>query len=125
MITIDYKSRTPIYEQLVTRIRTLALGGVFAPGEKIPSVRQLSGELGINPNTVQRAYNTLYQQGVIDTAPGKGNFISNDMEALRLQQKKALFADLTRAVHALREAGVSCEQALEQAKKAYEEEEAR
>ncbi len=125
MITIDYKSRTPIYEQLVTRIRTLALDGVFAPGEKIPSVRQLSGELGINPNTVQRAYNTLYQQGVIDTAPGKGNFISNDMEALRLQQKKGLFADLACAVRALREAGVPCEQTLAQAKKAYEEEEAR
>ena len=122
MITIDYRSRTPIYEQLVERIRTLAINGVFAPGEKIPSVRQLSGDLGVNPNTVQRAYNTLYQQGVIDTAPGKGNFISTDVEALRLQQKKALFADLSAAVRALKAAGVTAEQTLDQAKKAYDEE---
>ncbi|MDO5112298.1 MAG: GntR family transcriptional regulator [Clostridia bacterium] len=124
MITIDYRSRTPIYEQLVDRIRTLALGGVYAPGEKIPSVRQLSGDLGINPNTVQRAYNTLYQQGVIDTAPGKGNFISADVEGLRLQQRKALLEELAHAARALKQAGVPVDQTLDRARKAYEEEEA-
>ncbi len=120
MIVIDYKSRMPIYEQLVERIRALALDGVFAPGEKLPSVRQLSSELGINPNTVQRAYNTLVGQGVVDTAPGKGIFISNDLQGLLKENRQTLFARFGADVCALKAAGVSKEEVLKAAETSYD-----
>ena len=120
MIVIDYKSRMPIYEQLVERIRTLALDGMYAPGAKLPSVRQLSAELGINPNTVQRAYNTLVQQGVAETAPGKGIFISMDLKALLHENRQALFTKFGADVQALKTAGVSKGEVLEAAEKSYD-----
>ena len=55
MFSIDYKDRRSIYEQLVDRIKALAASGMLPPGSQLPSVRQLSSELSINPNTVQRA----------------------------------------------------------------------
>ena len=58
-ITIDVKSRTPIFEQLRHNIRELALTGVLAPDEQLPSVRALACELAINPNTIQKAYAEL------------------------------------------------------------------
>lgn len=75
-ITLNYKSRTPICDQLCESIIQLAGCGVLAPGDPLPSVRSLAQELGINPNTVQKSYRTLEQQGILDSIPGKGSFIS-------------------------------------------------
>lgn len=120
MISIDYKSRLPIYEQLVERIRALTLEGFYAPGDKLPSVRQLSAELGINPNTVQRAYNTLVQIGVAQTAAGKGIFISGDLSELMNENTKELFAALSRDVRAVKAAGVSKGETLKKVEEAYD-----
>ena len=98
MFTIDYKSHLPIYEQLVESVKVQVHTGVLQTDDPLPSVRQLSGQLGINPNTVQKAYALLEQQGIIYTVPGKGNFISPDTDTLRQQQAQTLkqeFADLT------------------------------
>lgn len=120
MISIDYKSRLPIYEQLVEKIRALALEGFYAPGDKLPSVRQLSADLGINPNTVQRAYNTLVQAGVAQTAAGKGIFISSDLRGLLDENKKELFENLRRDVAAVKAAGVSKGETLKTVEEAYD-----
>jgi len=120
MIAIDYKSRTPIYEQLVSRIRGLAVEGVYAPGERLPSVRQLSADLGLNPNTVQRAYNTLVHEGVAEALPGKGIFISHDLGALRAACRGELFEELGRAVRALKKAGAQREEVLDCAAASYD-----
>lgn len=120
MISIDYKSRLPIYEQLVKKIRELVLEGFYAPGDKLPSVRQLSADLGINPNTVQRAYNTLVQMGVVQTAAGKGIFISEDLSGLLDENKKALFENLKRDVKAVKAAGVSKGETLKKVEEAYD-----
>ncbi len=78
MITIDYKSRVPIYDQIIAGFIRLKALGVLAGGDKLPSVRSLALELGINPNTVQRAYTSLETQGVIYSVSGKGSFISDE-----------------------------------------------
>ena len=75
MITIDYKDRRPIYEQIVSSIEDLAVRGVLEPDSQLPSVRQLAVELSINPNTIQRAYRQLEMEGWIATVPGKGCFV--------------------------------------------------
>ena len=63
MIVLDYQDRRPLYEQVEEKFRNLILKGVLEPGSRMPSVRQLAMELSINPNTIQRAYMQLEQEG--------------------------------------------------------------
>ena len=71
MLFLDYQDRRPIYEQIVEKFRMLILSGAVEPSSKMPSVRQLAVELSINPNTIQRAYMELEQQGLICPVKGK------------------------------------------------------
>lgn len=77
MIQIDWQSRTPIYDQLIRGVVRLKSLGALQPGDKLPSVRNLAAQLGVNPNTVQKAYQMLETQGVIYSVSGKGSFISD------------------------------------------------
>ena len=76
MIQINYRDPRPIYEQLRDGFRQLILTGVLEPNEKLPSVRELAASLAINPNTIQRAYRELEQEGYIVSVPGKGSFVA-------------------------------------------------
>ena len=71
---IDSMSRQPVYEQIVDQVEQMILSGLMRPGEQLPSVRSLSLELSINPNTIQRAYESLEQEGYLYTVAGKGSF---------------------------------------------------
>ena len=81
MFTIDYRSRVPIYDQIVNSVIRLKAVGVLKDGDKLPSVRYLAGQMNINPNTVQKAYAILETSGVIYSVSGKGSFISGDETA--------------------------------------------
>ncbi len=72
----DTTSRVPIYRQLTEQVRAAVARGRIAPGERLPSVRQLSRELVVNPNTIARAYTELERDGVLITQPGRGVFIA-------------------------------------------------
>ncbi len=76
MFDFNLKSRQPIYEQLVEKFKQLMIAGVLAPHEKLPSVRQLSTQLSVNPNTIQKAYRELEHQSFTYSIPGKGSFVS-------------------------------------------------
>ena len=82
MIIIDYRDSRPIYEQVVEKFKLLILKGVLTQDEKMPSVRTLAMELSINPNTIQRAYAQLEDQGYIYTVKGRGNFVSDRTQLL-------------------------------------------
>ncbi len=69
---IDLKSGLPLYEQVVYAARKAIMGGLLKPGDPFPSLRQLSAELRINPNTIQKALNTLKAEGLIEILPGIG-----------------------------------------------------
>lgn len=77
MITLDYRDRRPIYEQVTERFQDLMFKGVLNPGDKLPSVRSLATELSINPNTIQRAYAELERLGLICSVKGKGSFVAD------------------------------------------------
>lgn len=77
MITLDYKDRRPLYEQVVERFQDLMFRGVLKPDDKMPSVRSLATDLSINPNTIQRAYTELERQGYIYSVKGKGSFVAD------------------------------------------------
>ena len=78
MFSINYRDPRPIYEQVKFSLRRLILTGTMQPEERLPSVRELSGRLAVNPNTVQRAYRELESEGYIYSIPGKGSFVAND-----------------------------------------------
>lgn len=94
MIFIDYKSRKPIYEQLVDNIKSLIVSGVLQRDDQLPSVRQLAQELAINPNTIQKAYTELERQGVIYSLKGRGSFVGSSLQELRSVQQKELLGQL-------------------------------
>ena len=89
MIVIDYQDRRPIYEQIVERFQILILKGVLEQDEQMPSVRKLAVELSINPNTIQKAYSILEQQGYIYPVKGRGNFVSG--KGSLIQEKRNMF----------------------------------
>ncbi|MCL2408093.1 MAG: GntR family transcriptional regulator [Oscillospiraceae bacterium] len=99
MYQIDNQSRQAVYEQIVRQVEKYVLTGVLNSGDKLPSVRSMSIELNVNPNTVQRAYTELERSGVIVTAPGRGAFVSeNGVSALKERRTSMYFADLKRLV---------------------------
>ena len=97
MIKLDLQSRIPLYEQLEEQIIRLSLLGVLDEHEQLPSVR----DVGVNPNTVAKAYQELERQGIIYTVTGKGSFVSPDVLSLEQPRKAALeevFAALDKAL---------------------------
>ena len=79
MIQIDLTSRVPIYEQICTNIIRLASAGVLRPGDKLLPVRSLASQLGINPNTVAKAYKLLEGDGYIISNVGRGSYLSDKL----------------------------------------------
>ena len=107
-VTINYRDARPIYEQVCDGLRKLIMTGALAPGEKLPSVRELAQQLSINPNTIQRAYRTLEQEGYISSVAGKGSFAMERPEAEN-QRRQTLLGQFDALVKELRFLGVKAE----------------
>ena len=90
MIFLDYRDKRPIYEQVVEKLERLIASGGLEPLTKMPSVRSLAMELSVNPNTVQRAYAQLEQDGYLYTVSGRGSFVTAENEWKESRQKKVL-----------------------------------
>lgn len=107
MLQIDIMSRTPVYEQISTQLEKLICTGILKEGEQLPSVRSLSIELSVNPNTIQKAYGELDARGIIGSVPGKGCFVMpGAKEKLRMIAKSRLSELKSRALE-LMVAGVN------------------
>jgi GntR family transcriptional regulator len=101
---VDSTTRVPIYRQLMDQVRQAVARGRLRPGIRLPSVRVLSRELVINPNTVARVYTELEREGVLHTRPGLGVFVAEpqaELSAAARRQRLAEIIDsfLTDAVH--------------------------
>ncbi len=111
LFTMDYKSSLPIFEQIYRSVVRLGAAGAFGEKGQLPSVRAVAKELGVNPNTVQKAYAMLERDGVIYSLPGKGSFLAKPEAVWEKRRREAL----EQARHALQdalEAGVSREELL-------------
>ena len=89
MFTIDFTSRVPIYEQICNNVIRLASAGVFKSGDRLPPVRTVAKEIGVNPNTVAKAYRTLEIDGYIYSTVGRGTFMTDKLKAFREATKNA------------------------------------
>lgn len=81
MVNLDLTSRQPIYEQIYTSIVKYIAIGVLIPNQQLPTVRAMALELGINPNTVSKAYQMLEQNSYIYSVTGRGSFVSENIDA--------------------------------------------
>jgi GntR family transcriptional regulator len=101
---VDTGSRLPLYQQLAQQIREAIARGELQAGAGLPSVRQLSGELVVNPNTVARAYTELEREGLLISKPGRGIYVAPPRNDLTRSARKRRLTEqldrwLTEAVH--------------------------
>lgn len=79
----NLNSDRPIYAQLLERIQMQIVAGVYQPGEKIPSVRELAADAGVNPNTMQKALSELERSGLVITLRTSGRVVTEDLEMIK------------------------------------------
>ena len=101
---INGASRRPIYQQLVEQVREAIARGDLKPHEQLPSVRQLSRDLVVNPNTIARAYTELEREGLVTNRPGRGAFVAEPRDELTKDARRRRLVEsldrfLTEAVH--------------------------
>ena len=120
MIKLDMQSRKPIYEQLKEQILRLTMLVVLSAGEKLPSVRSLARDVGINPNTVQKAYQELERDGIIYTVGDKGSFVAGNDEGVHLRRQKAL-DEVAAVVRQACDSGCSEEEILQRVRESIKE----
>jgi len=115
---VDVRSSKPIYEQIKDQIKEGIIKGIFLPGDKLPSVRELSTLLTINPNTVSKAYQELEREKTIETLRGRGTYIAENyrpqLDKERLQEIKELLRRVVVEAHYLGLDQVEVEEMLNQ-----------
>ena len=121
MLSLDLQSRRPIYEQLIHGLMELISLGVLAPDTQLPSVRSMARDLGINPNTVQKAYQELERGGIIYSVAGKGSFIAKNQNANEVLLHQSV-EKIKSAVREGRRAGMDRAQVDAAVEQAFEEE---
>ena len=119
MISLDKQSRVPVYEQLIEAFEKEIMLGILEPDSLIPSVRSLSVSLGINPNTVQRAYLELERRNVTYTVPGVGRFVSAQGAAILKAETDKAESLLREAIERLKRSDVTEEQLVEKVRRLY------
>ena len=100
MFSINFQSRVPVYQQICDNIIRLVSYGAIKSNEQLPAVRRMATDLGVNPNTVAKAYSMLESSGYVYTVTGKGSFISEKLkngEARRIEMKNQLREKLKEA----------------------------
>lgn len=110
MFQIDSLSRQPVYEQLIEQLEQFILTGILQPGDQLPSVRNLSVSLSVNPNTIQKAFADLDAKGIIYSSPGIGCFVSKNAKEVLADLKRRKLTDLKALAKELALAGVSLEE---------------
>ncbi len=121
MFHIDPLSRKPVYEQLIEQLEKFVLTDLLPAETQLPSVRSLSLELSINPNTIQKAYSELDVRGIIYSVPGIGCFVAKNAKELLLEHSRRKLTQLHALVSELALAAVPPEEVIECVRNAYKE----
>lgn len=121
MYQIDSQSRIPVYEQITEQTERYILTGIFRSGDQMQSVRSLSLELKLNPNTVQRAYTELDRKGLTYTITGVGSYISEDALDILKGEKRGMLQNLVPQLKELALSGVQKSEMMELIESVYKE----
>ena len=109
----ELDSKRPIYEQLAERIRERIVTGVYPGGERLPSVRDLAQEAGVNPNTMQRALTELERAGVLFSQRTSGRYVTEDEAMIRQMKEEAARETIEEFLEKMRALGISTEEVIE------------
>ncbi len=121
MLVIDKFSRKPIYEQVVEGIERDIVMGILRDREQLPSIRELSAILGVNPNTIQKAFGELDRCGIIVSGQGRGCFVA-DRAAEKIKEKlSSRITEIEAIASELARAGIEEEKLLEAIRRAYQD----
>ena len=112
MINLDYQSRTPIYEQIILEIERYVSLGILKPKEQLMSIRDMATTLGINPNTVKKAYTELENRGVIVTISTKGTFVKDNITQVVNSKIDNIITQIKRNILELEKLGLTKEEIL-------------
>ena len=119
MIVLDYRDKRPIYEQIVDKLEHLIVCGALESNTRMPSVRSLALELSVNPNTIQRAYAQLEQDGYLYTVVGRGNYVTCEQE-WKNGKIKAILKELSVLLQKAKEIGINKEELFAVFQEVYE-----
>ena len=121
-IVVSNKTSCPLYEQIVTQIKTQIMSGELKAGEALPSIRSLAKSLQISILTVQKAYDLLQADGFIETTAGKGCYVSAQNQDFYLEeQQKKIEERFSEAVEIARASGIPLNKLIHLLTLLYEE----
>jgi GntR family transcriptional regulator len=120
---LELDGKGPIYLQIVRFVRRGVVAGTIPDGEEMPSRRAVSALLGVNPNTVQKAYRMLEEEGVLSSRAGARSCVQADAEQIARIRESLLREEVGELVAALRQMGVSREEALREVDRQYRQSE--
>lgn len=109
MINLDYQNRMPIYEQIISEIEKYVALGILKPQDQLMSIREMATSLGINPNTVKKAYAELEKRGVIVTISTKGSFIADNINKIVDTKVEEKISEIKNIVEELEKLGIKKE----------------
>ena len=121
MFLLNPRSKQPLYEQLVEQLRMQIILGGMKAGAAMPSVRQMATELGINPNTIQKAYRRMEEEGMILSVPGKGSFVSDNLAEMLTKQREDQRNKARLILLSCREMGITKEEITQMVEEIYKE----
>ena len=117
---INKLSEVPVYEQLISETEREILCGILAEETQIPSVRELSLTVGVNPNTIQKAYNLLESVGVVYSLPGRGSFVASNTETLSELERASLMGRFRQNAGEARRLGIGFDELESVIREAYD-----
>lgn len=120
-VRIESSSSVPIYRQIIDQIRYQVATGMLQPGDKVPSVRALAGELAVNQNTILKVYSELRNENILRVERGSGTMVADSRQSMTLTERRKTVARLLRegAIQAL-QLDITLEQAVDLFKKEFQ-----
>lgn len=119
MFNVNKVSYIPIYEQIISEFERYVMAKLLNPDDKLPSVRQLSIDLSVNPNTIQKAYTELERSGLCYSVPGNGRFVSKEASELIKKRKRGLLDKIKTLSIELKSSGISINEVISVVNEAY------
>lgn len=116
LINLDYQNRLPIYEQIVNNIEKYVALGIIEAKQQIPSIREMAASLGVNPNTVKKAYDILESKGIIVTISTKGTFIADNTKNIMEEKIDKEINNIKIKIEELTKLGISKKEIIERIK---------
>jgi len=104
-MSIEFDNNLPIYIQIMNYIKGEIVTGKLKPGDRIPSVRELASELQINPNTVQRTFQELEREEIVETRRGMGRYVTSEEHKIMTIKKEMAKDILDRFIRGMKELG--------------------